>query len=79
MADVLCPRCGAPLDSEELWLMDTAVAFPALDRELTPAAPDRVCLNVRTCSAEGIQYARWHDRPHDPFRPIDSQALHWID
>jgi hypothetical protein len=79
MADLRCPRCGAPLDSEELWLMDTAVAFPALGRELTPAGPDRVCLEVRSCSAEGIHYARWHDRPNEQFRPIDADALRWME
>jgi hypothetical protein len=79
MADVLCPRCGAPLESQELWLTDTAVAFPALGRELTPTGPGRGCLDVRSCSAEGIQYARWHDRPNEQFRPIDTDTLRWID
>ena len=79
MADLRCPRCGALLESEELWLIDAAVAFPALGRELTPTGPDRVCLEVRSCSAEGIRYARWNDRPDDQFRPIHAGALRWTD
>jgi hypothetical protein len=67
-----------PLDSQELWLVDSAVTFPSLERELTPTSPKRVCLDVRFCSAEGVQYARWHDQPNEQFRPIDARALRWI-
>jgi hypothetical protein len=64
--------------SLELWLMNTALAFPKLGRQVDAASAERCCLEIFACGVEGHTYARWHDRPEEPLRPIDAERLLWI-
>jgi hypothetical protein len=58
--------------------MNTALPFPQLGRGIDAATPERCCLEIFECAAEGRTYARWHDQPEKPLKPIDAERLVWI-